>query len=494
MPASRRSTLTFSVQSLQIDLGSNTAIYNYVYSNIYLIDPSTGKVFASEPLNSSTVVQSCNDYIVGLAGFNFIVPKGTYKDLQVAVDLQSTILSNYLSDCSGVSCATEQLSGLASGGNVTPWTVAIQSNSIRAVDGAGVDDYGPSTVLSQSMVVSQNQTLSASASVSLDSASPLVSSVPVTNLTQGSYLGLPIMIFDINAQGDNLHIHNATVQINANGPGTIGAAYLYQGSTPIMSGAVTAVSGGTNHAYQVTFPNIPDGTAGASIPINTSVPFTIKVDVSGLTSNGATEMVSATTTGMTVYNSSDSSITPSGVSSTGTAGNYITVLGQGLNFSLSGTPTIAKAISTQNTTTGSTTYSYTANFNVVATAVGENVSFGLPNAVQPSFGTSSTGLNLVQVYQDGAPVNYTGANPDNTGILKPTVIAAYSAPSNTTMDSLGQNFTLGQNQSVTIPVSYSFTITDPGAHTYSVQIQGISTSVGTSTFMAGQTQWRSAVI
>ncbi len=130
-----------SVQSIQVDLGSNTAIYNYVYNTIYLIDPSTNTVLASEPLNSSTVVQSGNDYVVGLAGFNFIVPKGGFKDLVVAADLDSTILPNYLNGCS-TSCATETM-GSNPATSVTPWTVAIVANGIRSVDGAGVNEYSP---------------------------------------------------------------------------------------------------------------------------------------------------------------------------------------------------------------------------------------------------------------------------------------------------------------------------------------------------------------
>ena len=125
---------------------------------------------------------------------------------------------------------------------VTPWTVAIQPNSIRSVDGAGVNEYGPSGAISQSIVISQNQSLSAVANVSLDSSSPLPGSVGVTNVSAGTYLGLPVLTFDVNAQGDALHLHNVTVNFTVSGGGAVGAAYLYNGSTVVMSaGTVTLV-------------------------------------------------------------------------------------------------------------------------------------------------------------------------------------------------------------------------------------------------------------
>jgi hypothetical protein len=303
------------------------------------------------------------------------------------------------------------------------------------------------------------------------------------------------LVFDVNAQGDNLHLHNATVQINTSGAGSVTAAYLYQGSTAIMSASVTAIANTTGQ-YQAVFNNIPDGTAGATIPINTTVPFTVKVDVSGLTAASSQQTISASTTSsMTIYNSADSSVS---LNNSTAQGNTQTVLGQGLSFSLSGTPTVTKSISSQNTNTGVATTTYTATFNIVAQAVGTSVTFGLPNAPQPSFGTSSTGSNLVQIYQNGAPVTIGGSNnlPGGNVIaagLDGTAAASYSAPSNTTVNSNG-TFVLGINQSVTIPVTYSWNVVSASNNVYALQVQGIATSAGTSTFMANQVQWRTSSI
>jgi hypothetical protein len=125
----------------------------------------------------------------------------------------------------------------------------------------------------------------------------------------------------VNAKGDNLHLHSITVNLNtgmANNTGSVGnvtTAYLYQGSTLITS---TAVSNNL-----AVFGNISDNTAGTSIPVNTTVPFTVKVDVSGLGSTGSsigvTGVLSASSIGSNVliYNSANSLATV-----TGGAGGY----------------------------------------------------------------------------------------------------------------------------------------------------------------------------
>jgi len=323
------------------------------------------------------------------------------------------------------------------------------------------------------MIIGQSLVTSATANISLDGSSPLVGSVGVTNTTQGQYLGLPVAVFDVNANGDTLHLHSLTVGITNTGSGTVSAAYLYQGSTPISSASITN--------GQAVFQNISDGTPGATIPVNTTVPFTIKVDVSGLLAGINPAIVTATTSAanLSIYTSIDSNASISG----GAIGNAQTVFGQGPVFALSGTPTITNTVVSNNTTAGTSTIKYTATFNINTTAIGENVTFGLPAATAGSFGTSSTATNIAVVYVNGVATPMTG------------VVASYSQPSNTTLS--GNFFTLSQNQSVTIPVTYSFLVNGPTSGTYAVQLQGINwftnsngTATSTATFMANQTAWR----
>lgn len=467
------------VQSITLDIGNNTAFYNKLFSTLYITDGS--QVLASQAVNGTTAVQSGSEYLLGIAGFHFFVPKGVYKDLIIKGDLSSSIDSAYISssganfpDGSGV--AQNSINSTAFSG----WGVGVIANGVRSVDGAGLNLYGPATGFYQALTVNSSLVDSATANVSLNAASPLVASIPVNDTTNGQYLGLPVLVFDVNAQNDTLHLRSVTVKIydTAGGTGSVGAAYLYQGSTQIASASVSSDT--------ATFSNISNGTAGATIPVNTTVPFTVKVDVTGVTSGSlalTAGVATSTSADLTILSSNDSTATISGSA----AGNTQTIAAAGPLFTLVGTPTITKSnISAGNSV--DTVFQYTATFNVNVQAIGQNVLIGLPASTtadgSASFGTSSTGIALAQVYQNGVA---------STTAISGGLIATYSQPSNTTLTS--NTFTVSRNQSVTIPVQYSFTVTNPGAATFAVQMQGVYTNGSTLTnFMANQPAWRTPSI
>jgi hypothetical protein len=467
-----------SVQSLNLDLGNNTAVYNKILSKLYVVDGSN--VVASQSLNSSTVIQSGNDYIIGLSGFNIIVPKGTYKDIVIKADLNSSIDSAYLSGgvhYPGYNSTNYNSTNVT--GSVVPvsgWVVGLSNaNGLRAVDGTGVS-LNSGTGFYQSLIINPSLTDNAQANISLDSASPLAASVPVTDTTNNQYLGLPVLIFDVNAQNDSLHFHEAKVNFSTSGIGSLTAAYLYQGSTQVMSSSVTYLSNGN---YSADFNNIVDNTNGASIAKDATVPFTVKVDVTGVTSSASPFSVTASTsdTLLTLYNTIDGSVSPSGVAN----GNQQTIASVGPLFTLSGTPTITKTNITAGGAT-TTTFQYTASYNVQVQAVGTDVLLDLPGTTYPAFSGA-----LANVYTNGISTNTVTAASG---------IASYSQPTNTAIS--GNTFTVSRNSVVTIPVTYSFTVAAPGANTYAVQLQGINwktnTSTSTATFMAGQTAWRTSAI
>jgi len=441
-----------AIQSVTLDLGTNTTAYNKVYSKLYVTDGTN--ILASVPLNASTVVQNGNDYVVGLAGFNFVVAHGTYRDLIIKADLYGAIDSTYLT---------------------SSWPISVPAQSVRGVDGAGVNLYGPLTAFAQSITINKSLVDNAQANVSLDAASPLVASVPVTDTTNNQYLGLPVLIFDVNAQNDNLHIHNLAVSIATTtaGAGSVNAAYLFQGSTQIMS---AGVSNGV-----ATFNNITDGTAGASIPVNTTVPYTVKVDVTGVTGvAGPYGIVASVVPGSsTIYNSIDGNAVITGSA----LGNAQTVNSAGPMFTLVGAPTISKTnVGAGGATTS--TFQYTASFNVQVQAVGTDVTFGLPGTTTPAFSTV-----LADVYTNGAD---TGTVAASSGVV------SFSQPTNTTAVGANTGFVVTRNSTVTIPVTYSFTINGTSANTYAVQLQGINWKAGLlngpTTFMANQVQWRTSAI
>jgi hypothetical protein len=459
------------VQSLNLDIGNNTGFYNKLFNTIYVTDGTN--ILASQPVNGSTAVQNGNEYLLGIAGFHFIVPKGTYRDLIIKGSLNSSIDSAYISG-NRVPNSTNGLQNSINGVATNGWGIGLQALGLRAVDGAGLNLYGPSTGIVQTFTINSSLVDTAQANISLDSQSPLVANVPVNDTTNGQYLGLPILTFDINAQNDTLHLRTVNVNFSVNGTGSVGAAYLYQGSTQIASASISGNA--------ASFTNITNGTAGASIPVNTTVPFTVKVDVTGVTS-GTLNVTASTSATQTILSSNDSSVTISGTAQ----GNTQTVAAAGPLFTLVGSPTISKSNITSGNATD-TTFQYQATFNVNVQAIGTNVEIGLPGSTTASFGSSTTGANLARIYQDGTATTTTST----TGI-----IANYSQPTNTTLTS--NTFTVSRNQSVSIPVTYSFVIVNPGAHTYAVQLEGINWvgengSRGPTTFMMDQPAWRTPSI
>jgi len=455
----QNSDLDFS--GMVLDLGTDTNIYNKIFSTGYVMDGS--KVLFTTPLNSTTVVSDQGQYVWGSAGYDVIIPKGTYKDITLAADLYPSIDSKYI--------------------NESPWTVSIDKASVSSVDGSGVILYGPDTdgSIYESLTINTSSVDNAQANISLDSSAPKKSAFPVTDTTNHQYLGLPVFAFDVNAQNDSLHLHEVKVNFGTSGTGSITAAYLMQGSTRVSSASVSS--------GQADFTNITDGTAGASIPVNTSLPYTVSVDVTGVTSASAPFIVtaSASSTLLTIYSSNDSTATVSG----NATGNGITVSTVGPLFSLVGTPSIIKEdLTAVNATV--TTKKYTATFNVQVQAVGTDVYIGLPASSTPgqSFGSSTTGINVAQIF-----VNSTAS------ATPVTTIADYTKPSTVAVQGPdgANSFSVPRNSTVVIPVKYSFVIVNSDStklgDNYAVQLQGINWSSsnganGPTTFMANDTTWR----
>jgi len=450
-----------AVERITVDLGTSTNIYNKVFTKLYAVDAATGQVLASQVLNSSTVTQSGTDYIVNLSGFSDVVKAGTYKDIQIKADLYSSINTTYA--------------------NGTSYTFTIPANGVRGTDGAGIDQYGPTGSFNQSVTVNQALTDSAQANIALSPSSPLTNSVPVTDTTNNQYLQLPLLAFQVTAQNDSLHLHQVEVDFTGvptgNTTATATAAYLYNGTTEVGTASINTSTG------VATFANITDGTAGASIPLNTAATFWVKADVTGV-SAGSLAISAKVNTGSTktiIYNSLDSQATNSGSS----VGNTITVLGKGPAFVLNGTPTLAIASTNTNTTSGVSTSTLTATFNVTVTAVGGDVMFGTQASATPMF--------LFDIYKSGVVVAPAGNVSTST---------FFQIPSNVTTTGLSNSFVLSQGNSVTIPVTYSFddrlttgalTGGSTGNSPFTVDVAKLQWVTGgvaaNTTYTAGQPAW-----
>ena len=458
-----------AVQRITLDLGTDTKIYNKIFTQLYVLD-SSGAVLATIPLNSSTVVQSGSNYVVTASGFNTVVSKNSYKDFTIAADLYSAIDSSNLSGS---------------------YPVSIDAFGVRGVDGAGINQTGPSAgTITQSVTINSSLTDNAIANISTDSTSPQTNSVPVTDTTYGQYLKLPVLIFNVGAQNDTLHLHQ--VQVDFTGvptlnTGTTSAAYLFQGATQISSASIIGTGANTGSAV---FNNIVDGTAGASIPVNTNLPFTVKVDVTGVTAGTLAITPSLNVANTVIYNSQDSTVT--GSKKNGIAPGFVTtVLGKGPAFALAGTPTISVSGSNQSGSTNSTS-TIIATFNLNVQAIGSNVFFGNQ--------ASSTHPMFVFKVFNGAGTDVTSSvTAKSSGFIIPSAgVITVGVPS-------GSFYVPQQNSAQIGNVTFQFAGKDASGNVlnagpYSVEIAGISYSVdggattATSTYMDGLSAWRTSGI
>ncbi len=125
------------VQRIRVNLGSGAAganLVSQVFSTIYILN-SAYQVLASSPLNQSTVNRetngATNTYSITLGGFHLNVPQNNSRTLIVAFDTYSAVDSIYR----------------------TTYTVSIDANGIRAVDGANINHTGPIAPISRTQTI-----------------------------------------------------------------------------------------------------------------------------------------------------------------------------------------------------------------------------------------------------------------------------------------------------------------------------------------------------
>jgi hypothetical protein len=151
---------------------------------------------------------------------------------------------------------------------------------------------------------------SSSATIAIDTNSPKTQSVEATDIADGQYLALPVLVFDVTPSGNDFYPTSLSVNISASGQGSVSTAYLYQGrplagsnATPI---ATAIVSNGVADFTQIN--------NALTSPTDTGIinAFTIAVDVSGLTTYGYTETVSASVTNLSLVDSKNNTVNATG--------------------------------------------------------------------------------------------------------------------------------------------------------------------------------------
>jgi hypothetical protein len=326
---------------------------------------------------------------------------------------------------------------------------------------------------------------SAALQLSLNTGTPVAAEIVASQgASEDEYDGLPVLTFDLKAEDDDILVTDFTALITKSGSGYASAttAYLYDGSSLVGSATVSNSTSG----YAV-FSDID-----MSIAKGATKTLTLKVDIDDANSTSASFIASATSTSAVAEASDGDSVTPSGSAT----GESITVRSVGPVFTLisktiekSSTP--SQAASTTNSSLGSnSTSTAKGTFNIKVKAVGGDITFG----TQAS--TSAARMVLFGIYKGSTLQTYSG--------LTVATSSSFTTPSGVVTSGLGSNsFKLQENNEVTIPVEFLFEgrLTNSslvGTDTYAIGVEEIrwsaneGTSVQTSTFMAGETDWRTS--
>lgn len=457
-----------TLQRIKLDVSGSVAtpstnLTNKVLSKIMLVDDA-GNVLASSDVNSNTVVKdSDNRYYITLSGFSSVVPKSSQRTYTVKANLRSSIDSTYA--------------------NNTSYNIRLAASGVRGSDCAALDVYSPTnaTDITRNFTVSANLADSASLTVSTNSATPLsteiVASAGVNNNEADK---VALLVFDIKADKDDVKLTDLIASVAATGVSgaTASTTYLYAGSSvsgsPIASASLSASA--------ATFSNM-----SVLIPKGTTKTFTLAADVRSANATQITfaATVTGNTTNVVGTNSNGDTVTAVSGSATG---NSILVRNIGPVFALIGSPTIVKG--STPVIANNATSTATATFNLSITAKGADVMFG-------SLASGTPMVSNVTVAGNRSFVIYLNGASNNPAVSSTT---DFSVPSSgVTTAGLTNSFTLAKDQSVTIPVSFTFqgSLAAGGGVTYGnyavalERINWVSTNgLTASTFMAGRTEWR----
>ncbi|MFZ2484932.1 MAG: peptidoglycan-binding protein [Minisyncoccia bacterium] len=441
---------------------SDQQFYTKIADMIYVMDGST--VLASSALDANTVVKEGSDYYITVAGFNFVVAKDSEKVLTIAIDPKASWDSTYDSDS---------------------WTLTVPVDGARGVDGAGINQYGPSTAFSNSFTSSADVVDSASLTVSLASNSPDTTQVIANQGTSDNeYDELTLAVFDFKGEEDAVTVTDLVVDIvrgGGNNVATATTAYIYDGSTLIGSAAVV---GTTATAMSATFADI-DWT----VPADTTRKLTFKVDIDSAAVAADTfyadiGAVTSVATNVTSENSAGSSITETGSAT----GRTITIRKIGPEVTLVSKSISATGVPQSNDTLTRSTSTLTATFNVKIKAVGGTLNLGTVASGTPVIASSTASF---KVFRNGA----------YDGTVSAATSTSYTIPSDCT--SVGTNScNLTDSNEVTIPVTFSIRGRSPDSTVlssglYSVQFTGVTWHADggasqTTTFMSADDDWRTA--
>jgi len=468
------------VQRVKIDLdhvtGTTVAdqnLYNKIATKIYVMDGST--VLASADLSSSTVVKDGSDYFITIAGFSFLVPKNTTKVLTIALDGRSTWDSDY---------------------DTETWSLGVPVDGLRGIDGVSVNQYGPATAFSNNFTTEGDLAESATLTVSTASDTPQDADIVCTlSSTEDECDKLELLKMNLKAEKDDVLLTDVVVDVSKTGTGsaTTSSAYLYDGTTLIGSATTMNFAG----AASATFTDID-----YKILKDTTAKLSFQVDIQDTTVAQSTFTASSTAADFTAENMRGTGVTESGTAT----GESIGVRKVGPVFTL-----ISKSITYSGAPGFSgATSSAKADFVVRMKAVGGDIEFGdsasTTYALAGSFPSVAVGTSTI-IYRGGAAVSGSATDAGNlylvassTSITVPSGVTAVAGSLN--------SWILAEGNTIDIPISYVFNgrygssvggTAEITVGAYAVGLERLNwLTLGsgrqTTTFMAGNSDWRTGTV
>lgn len=344
---------------------ATTKIHNKNLESLSLYDGGT--LVASVVLPSAAVKESDGKYSVTFSGFKVLVPKDGQKDLTIRGTARTTIDS------------TED----------GPYKLQIPVNGVRAKDGAGIDQYGPSTAFTRDFTTEQAAAEAATLSISKSATSP--KTTMFVGDSNGKISEATVLVFDARADQGRVKITDITVttSLTSGTAITLDTIYLYKGSTLISSAAVSSDSAAMTNLTDVF------------VEKDQTVTFTVKADLSNATST-ATGTVDFTANigaaNVTAENDLGDIVTDSGTANSDT-------------MKASGKAPVFTLVSKSNSYTPSSQSAsgvLTGTFVVDVTARGGDIWIPKASAFQVNVASSTTGTGST------VAVNISYAQPTNT--------------------------------------------------------------------------------
>ena len=445
---------------------SDNNFYRKIAQKIYVMDGST--VLGSADLSVDTVVEDGANRFITIAGLNFIVPKDAKKVLMIALDARSNWDSDF---------------------DTETFSVGVPVDGVRGIDGAGVNQYSPSTAFSRNFTTEGELADSATLAVSLNSGTPVTQQVIcATGTDEDECDNLEVARFDFRSTKDDVTVTDFVLDIVRGGTlttATSSTAYIYDGSTLVGSASLIMT---TTAAGTYTFSDI-DWT----VPVDSTRTLSVRFDIDDAGAAATTFVASTDADDVTAENASGTVVTATGSAD----GNTITIRNVGLEISLVSKSIVKASTPIQNNYSTSTAE---ATFTLNLKAVGGDIRIGTNASTTGALvendgnGASVTSPSFL-VFLGGTDVTATLAtNASTTGFTIPT--------EGTTAEGTNSRV-LSEGSSIQLPVSFLFegkkaTSVAITTGSYSVQLANVnwvsSGGLQASSFMADSLNWRTSSV